>query len=266
MLKETKKIVWVGGLALLVLVIIATFTFSSSSEVKTPKLNIPVAKNTNVVTDGEYIFFNNPDGDVMRMHAFDATPELWIEGDWKVLSVSENNIVFKQDEETIAVFNKEEKGIEETYAIKTDTAYCTKGAVYYKHPETSCIMQIDRITKEDVVFLGVPVNDFYVVGDILVVAQNGDKKGIALFDYSTGAASLYLLDTVVKKVCYSDGVIVYADKKDNVRRLTIGNSEDKELKGVKKDGLCFSKGVYFYVEKKPFGGYKLGANYIDEFR
>lgn len=266
MLKETKKIVWLGGLALLVLVIIAIFTFSPSSKANTPKLDVTVDKNTNIVTDGEYIFFNNPDGDVMMMHAFETTPELWIEGDWKVLSVSENNMVFKQNEDTIAVFNREEKGLEETYAVKTDIAYCTKGAVYYRDMETGCIRQIDRKTKEDVVFLGISVNDFQVVGDKLIVAQGGDKKGIALFDYSAGGASLYLPEQVAKTVSFSDNMIAYTDKKDKVRRLNLGNGNDISVKKVKADSMCFSKGVYFYVEKKLFGGYKLGINDSDAFR
>lgn len=266
MLKETKKIVWIGGLALLVLVIIAAFTFSPSSEKQdTPKVNIPIDKNSNIVTDGEYIFFNSPEGEVMVMHAFDTTAETWIDGEWKVLSVSEKNLILQKDDKSITVFNREEKGIEETYNVKTDTAYCTEGAVYYKDPKTDCIMQIDRETKEEVVFLNNPVNDFLVFGEKLIVAQGGKNKGLALFDYSTGEAKLYMPDQVIKTVTFSDNMIVYTDAKGNPRRLNLYNGNDTKIEDVKSEGLCFSKGIYFYIEKAK-DGYKLGLNNRDEYR
>ncbi len=264
MLKETKKIVWLGGLALLVLVIISAFTFSPVKKEKGPNVNIPVDKNTNIVTDGEYIFFNSPEGDVMIMHAFDTTPEVWVKG-WKVLSASDETLVLKQNDESITVFDRAEKGVKETYDVKTDTAYCTKGAVYYKDSTTKMIMQIDRETKEEVVFLNSPVNDFLIYGDQLFVAQEEEGKGIAMFDYGTGTAALYAPEKTVKKLSFSNNMIVYTDTKDNVRRMNLNNGNDIKVKNVKPESLCFSKGVYFYVDKK-WGKYKLGINDADAFR
>lgn len=263
MFKETKKIAWAGGLALLVLIIVSALMFSPSKN-KAVKVNIPIDKDSYIVSDGEYIFFNNPDGDVMMMHAFETTPELFMHG-WKVLSVSDNNMVMRQDKETVGVFDRQEKGILETYEIKSDTVYCTEGAVYYKDTKTKLIMQIDRKTKEEVVFLTSPVNDFTISGDILIVALAEKGKGMAMFDYKAGTAASYALEKTVSKVCYANNMIAYTEKSGKVRRLNLGNANDIKVKKVKSDGLCFAKGVYFYIDKK-WGGYKLCINDSDAFR
>lgn len=263
MLKDNKKIILIGALALLVLIIISVFALAPF-DTAGDTVNIPIDKNSNIVTDGEYIFFNSPEGNVMVMHAFETTPEIWIAG-WKVLSVSDTNLVLQKDKETIAVFNREEKGIEETYTVKTDTAYCTAGAVYYKDAKTKHIMQIDRVTKEEVVFLNSPVNDFMIVEDKLIIAQGGDNKGVALFDYSTGAANLYVPDKEIKAVTFLEDMIIYTDAKDEVRKLHTKANYDMAVEDVGTKSLCYSKGVYFYVDKAK-GGYRLGTNYTDEFR
>ncbi len=263
MLKETKKIVWFGGLALLVLVIISIFTFAPKKE-KAPEVNIAVDKNTNIVTDGEYIFFNNSDGDVMTMHAFDTTAEIWVEGR-KVLSVSDDNLVVKNNDGKVEVFSRIEKGIDETYDIKSDTVYCTSGAIYYLDNKTGYIMQIDRKTKEEVVFLAAAANDFLVFGNRLIIALEEKGKGIAVFDYDTGNAMQYALEKTVEKLAFADHMIVYADTKGVVRKLNLNSGNEVVVKNVETDGLCFSKGVYFYVDRV-WGKYKLGINDTDAFR
>ena len=263
MLKETKKIVWFGGLALLMILIISVFTFAPKKE-KATEVNIAVDKNTNIVTDGEYIFFNNSDGDVMTMHAFDATAEIWVE-DRKVLSVSNDNIVLKNKEGLVEVFSRIEKGIEETYDIDSDAVYCTSGAIYYIDNETRYIMQIDRKTKEEVLFLDTAVNDILVFGNRLIIAPEEKGKGIVVFDYDSGNAMQLALEKTVEKLAFSDHMVVYADTKDVVRKLNLNSGSEDVVKNVETDGLCFSKGVYFYVDRV-WGKYKLGINDTDAFR
>lgn len=263
MLKETKKIVWFGGIALLVILIISVFTFAPKKE-KAAEVNIAVDKNTNIVTDGEYIFFNNSDGDVMTMHAFDTTAEIWVE-DRKVLSVSNDNIVLKNKEGLVEVFSREEKGIEETYDIDSDTIYCTSGAIYYVDNETRCIMQIDRKTKEEVRFLDTAVNDMLIFGNRLIIAPEEKGKGIVVFDYDSGNAMQFALEKTVEKLAFADHMVVYADTKDVVRKLNLNSGSEVVVKNVETDGLCFSKGVYFYVDRV-WGKYKLGINDTDAFR
>lgn len=263
MLKETKKIVWFGGLALLMILIISVFTFAPKKE-KATEVNIAVDKNTNIVTDGEYIFFNNSDGDVMAMHAFDTTAEIWVE-DRKVLSVSNDNIVLKNKEGLVEVFSRIEKGIEETYDIDSDAVYCTSGAIYYIDNETRYIMQIDRKTKEEVLFLDTAVNDILVFGNRLIIAPEEKGKGIVVFDYDSGNAMQLALEKTVEKLAFSDHMVVYADTKDVVRKLNLNSGSEVVVKNVETDGLCFSKGVYFYVDRV-WGKYKLGINDTDAFR
>lgn len=263
MLKETKKIVWLGALALLVLVIIAVFTLSPSNKEKKQEVNIPVDKDSEIVSCGEYIYFNSPEGDIMKMNAFETTPELLISG-WKVMSVSEKNMVLRQNENSIAVFSVEELGIEEVYDVKTDTAYCTDGAVYYKNMDTNCIMQIDRETKEEIVFLNTPVNDFLIHENQLIAALEGKGKGMAMYDFAAGSATLYASEKTVTDISYSSNMIVYTVSGKSVRRLNLNNGNDIAVKNVETDSLCFCKGVYFYVEKAK-GGYRLGINDEDAF-
>lgn len=263
MLKETKKIVWFGGIALLVIVIISIFTFGPKKE-KATEVNIPVDKNTNIVTDGEYIFFNNPDGDVMTMHAFDTAAEVWVE-DRKVISVSNDNLVVKNTEGLVEVFSRIEKGIDETYDIDSDTIYCTSGAIYYVDKETRCIMQIDRKTKEEVRFLDTAVNDMLIFGNRLIVAPEEKGKGIIVFDYDSGSAMQHAFERTVKKLAFADHMVVYADTKDVVRKLNLNSGSEVVVNKVETDGLCFSKGVYFYVDRV-WGKYKLGINDTDAFR
>ncbi len=260
MLKETKKIVWLGALALLVIAIIAVVSLNKGEK---QEVNIPVDKDTEIVSCGEYIYFNSPEGDLMRMNAFETTPELFIRG-WKVMSVSEKNMVLRQNEDSIAVFNVEERGIEEVYDVKTDTAYCTEGAVYYKNMDTNCIMQIDRETGEEIVFLNTPVSDFLVYEDKLLVAPEGKGKGIAMYDFAAGSATLYASEKTVTDISFSSNMIVYTVSGKRVRRLNLYNDNDILVRDVGVDSLCFCRGVYFYVEKTK-GGYKLGINDEDAF-
>lgn len=266
MFKDNKQIIKMGAFALLVLAIIAICMVYFSNAKKVEKVDIPIAENSNIESDGEYVFFNSPEGNVMIMNVFETKPQVWVEN-YELLSVSDKNVIVRNSEESIVVFNREEKGIDEIYNVKTDTAHCTDGAVYYKDEETKRIMQIDRSTKEETVFLDVEVNDFIIVGNKLLVAQGGDSKGILMFDYDSGSAALHVPETKVKALTYSmDNMIVYTTAKNKVRRLNLNNGNDIKVKKVKTESLCFSRGVYFYVEKKLFGGYRLGINDSDAFR
>ena len=86
-----------------------------------------------------------------------------------------------------------------------------------------------------------------------------------MFDYSAGTAAMYMPGKNIKKLAVADNLIAYTASKGKVRRYIPSNGDDVKVKKVKADGLCLSKGIYFYVEKT-FGGYKLGMNTKDEFR
>lgn len=263
--KAIKKNLLYGGIFLAVIALIFFFIMKPATEEKNDKIDIPIAKDSKIVTDGEYIFFNNPEGDVMFMHAFDTAGAPW-GSDWNVAAAGDTHMLFEKDG-SWAIFNREEKDIEETYDVKTDNAQFNDEALFYKDKKTSHIMMIDRKTKEEKAIVPYAVNEFVVSENEIVYVPEGKKTGIVIYDYKSGMVSLFAQDRTAKGINYIENQIIFsdADKKGQVFNINRSAGIETEIENVKTTNFCFSKGIYFYTEKSK-GEYKLAFNNKYEHR
>ena len=263
--KAIKKNLLYGGILLAVIALVFFFILKPAPAEDSEKIDVTIAQESKIVTDGEYIFFNNPEGDVMFMHAFDTTATPW-GPDWNVVAAGETHMLFEKDG-AWAIFNKEEKGIEETYDIKTDNAQFNDEALFYKDKKTNNIMMIDRKTKEESTIVPYGVNEFVVSGNEIVYVPEGKKTGIVIYDYKSGMVSIFAQDRTAKGINYIENQLIFsdADKKGQVFNINKSASIETKIENVKTTNFCFSKGIYFYT-KKSKGEYKLVFNNKDEYR
>ncbi len=216
---------------------------------KKTTFNIDIAKNSVVVTDGEYVYYTSPEGNIMKMHAFDKEGELYIERR-TIMALGDKHFAVKE-ENGFSVFNFEEKGIEKTYNIKTDNVDIQDGIVYYKHPETKQIMKIDMATDEESVALGYEVEKFVVTDEGYTFAPAGKKKGIAFVSFDGSKANLYAQNVTVSNFILDENLLFYCDgdNKDCLNYLNLSTGLTFAEKKIKNKRVCVAKGVYFSPKK-----------------
>lgn len=207
-----------------------------------------IDKNSAIYDDGGLVYYTSK-GNIMCVDPYDAkNPSVWVE-DKKLLAVN-GEYILAFDESEVYVFNKQEKGIEESYSIKTNNAQVTEDALYYLDKKTSNIMKIDRQTREETVFLPYEVKKFAIRDNVFYYIPEGKGKGIIGYDLSGVSAVLYAQNKTVGDFYVTGDKLMYyfnsGSKQLNYIRLM--DNLDGEVKGKKYSGVAACSGAFFYVK------------------
>lgn len=215
-------------------------------------------KDSAIVNDGYYVYYTSPEGHVMCVDPYDTTPYVWVKNR-SVLAVNETHILLSS-EDAIEVFFKEEKGVVESYNVKTQNAYITDEYIYYIAEDTGYIMTINRMTKEESVLIPQEVKMFDVYGTQLMYVPQGKKTGIVAYDMSGKSAMLYAQDkTIADFAVEDDNCLYYSDagKKNQISKISYNWNKESVIKGKKASNFCFCRGAFFFAEKAKGGVYNL---------
>ncbi|MBQ8540254.1 MAG: DUF5050 domain-containing protein [Clostridia bacterium] len=225
-----------------------------------------IKKDSAIVTDGEYVFYTNTDGNIIRMHAFDTEGKVFYENK-TIMAMGETHFL-AQTEEGFDLLSLEETGMERSYNIKTDNAEVMGDYIYYKHPETNHIMKINFKTGEESVALGMEVKKFSVYEDGFFFIPVGEKKGIVQVSFDGSTAKLYAQNITVTDFAtkYYDLIYSDADNDNCVTYLNIVSGHTEVMQKVKSDKICFAKGVIFWKKSGGLGYDKLMINDENAYR
>ena len=203
-------------------------------------------KDSVLVDDGTYLYYNDKDGNVMRLNPYDVkNPSVWAENK-EILDVTKTEILLR-DKDGVYAFNKDE-GIDESYDIKSDNIQVTVDGIYYKNKDGN-VVKIDRETKEETVIISFDTKKFLVYENMLVCTIK-DNPGIIIYDLVTFNVTAQEIETEIEDFYLTgEGMIYYSTKDSKLKYISLVGGQTGVSKFGKTDKYAFCKGAFFEVKK-----------------
>lgn len=250
----------IGAVAILIvaalLIVMNCCNFNAPKEVE-----LKMSKDSLIVTDGNLIYYNSPDGDIMQFDPYTEKAEAYIE-DAKVLSADGEKLLMSV-EKTVVVFDQAEKSISTVYNVDTDQAQLYGTTLYYKDKNTGYIMKLEESSQEATPLFRTAVVKFELHGEEIYLAPLGKKMGIMASNLQGTSVTQYVIDKTIGDFTLADnGWLYYNEANDGykVSAVNINDSLKTISKDIKSEKVCFCKGAFCRVEKGFLGKRTLVVN------